>query len=147
MNDDEEIIMPEAVIFTHHDKIHNVQFARPRAMLPVKLANEEVKLVTWGRRQQENSEMPLGGWARLPAIHDGKWSLYSPKPVRLAITKFMKLDFEGNVHWYEVTKDQYIQGLLAQNDNEYRVYIVTIIPELLDISHDRWPRIVIKKGW
>src|SRR5579871_5893975 len=68
----EENAMPEAVIYKHQDKIHTVYFSRPHALLPVKLGNGEVRLVTWGRRQQENSEMPLGGWARLNAIHNGK---------------------------------------------------------------------------
>ena len=136
--------MPEAVMFHYQGKVHTVYFSRPSAKLPVKLANGEIKLVTWGRRQQENSEMPLGGWARLNAIHDGKWSQYLPKPVCLLIDKFMKTDYEGHIHWYNVTKGQFIQGLLAHEEDEYRVYIVTIIPELLDICHDRWPRIVVK---
>lgn len=136
--------MPEAVVYHHEGKIQTAYFARPNAMLPVKLANDEVRLVQWGRRQHENSEMPLGGWARLNAIHDGKWSQYTPKPVRLPLRKFMKTDYEGNIHWYEVVKGQWVQGLLAHEENEYRVYIVTIIPELLDICHDRWPRIVMR---
>lgn len=136
--------MPEAVVFQYQGKTYTVYFSRSNALLPVRLANGEVKLVVWGRRQNENSEMPLGGWARLHAIHDGKWSYYLPKPVCLPIRKFMKTDFEGHIHWYEVSKGQYIQGLLAHQENEYRVYIVTIIPELLDICHDRWPRIVVK---
>lgn len=134
--------MPEAVIYSYQNKIYTVYFARPYAKLPVKLANNEVKLVTWGRRQQENSEMPLGGWARLEAIHHGKWGMYLPKPVCLPITKFMKTDYEGQIHWYEVVRGQQIQGLLAREQDEYRVYIVTIIPELLDVGYDRWPRIV-----
>lgn len=136
--------MPEAVIYAHHGKVHTVYFAHARALLPVKLANGEIKLVAWGRRQHENSEMPLGGWARLPAIHSGKWGQYLPKPVLLPINKFMKTDYEGKVHWYDVSKGQWIQGLLAQNEQEYRVYIVTIIPELLDVCHDRWPRIIVR---
>ena len=134
--------MPEAVIYRHQGKVHTVHFARPKSLLPVRLANGEIKLVTWGRRQQENSEMPLGGWARLPSIYDGKWSQYLPKPVRLPIDKFMKTDYEGHAHWYEVTRGQWMQGLLAHEGDEYRVYIVTIIPELLDVCYDRWPRIV-----
>jgi hypothetical protein len=137
--------MPEAIIFHHHGQAHTVYFARPKAVLPVLMANGDVKLVTWGRRQNETSEMPLGGWARLPSVHDGKWSLYTPKPVHLTIAKFMQSDFEGRTHWYEVTRGQYIQGLLANLENEYRVYVVTIIPELLDICHDRWPRIIVHK--
>ena len=136
--------MPEAVVFHHQGKIYTVYFARANAMLPVKLATGGIKLVTWGRRQQENSEMPLGGWARIQSIHEGKWTQYFPKPVLLPIEKFMKTDFEGHIHWYEVTKGQWIQGLLANLDEEYRVYIVTITPEVLDICHDRWPRIVVR---
>lgn len=136
--------MPEAIIFHHQSQPQTIYFARTNAVLPILMPSGEIKLVTWGRRQQEPSEMPLGGWARLPSIHNGKWSLYTPKPVRLAVTKFMQSDFEGRTHWYEVTRGQYIQGLLAHHENEYRVYIVTIIPELLDICHERWPRIIVR---
>lgn len=134
--------MPEAVMYYYLGQTQTVYFARPKAFLPVRLTNGEVKLVTWGCRQHENSEMPRGGWARLQSIHDGKWSQYLPKPVCLPISKFMKMDYEGRVHWYEVSKGQYLQGLLAHEKAEYRVYIVTIIPELLDICFDRWPRII-----
>lgn len=136
--------MPEAVIFKHNGKTHTVYFARPSAMLPVCLVNGETRLVTWGCKQHENSEMPLGGWARLEAIHDGRWSLYIPKPVRLPILRFMETDYEGKIHWYDVTKGQCIQGLLARCEDEYRVYIVTLIPELLNVCHDRWPRIIAR---
>ena len=138
--------MPEAAIFKHQGKTHTVYFARPGAMLPVRLANGETHLVTWGRKQHENSEMPLGGWARLEAVHDGKWSQYLPKPVCIPITKFMKTDYEGKVHWYDIAKSQYVQGLLARCDEEYRVYVVTIVPELLDVCHDRWPRIIVRSS-
>lgn len=135
--------MPEAVTFLHQGKLQTVYFAKSNAMLPIKLANGEIRLVKWGRRQHETSEMPLGGWARLESIHNGKWNPYLPKPVKLPIEKFMKMDFEGHTRWYEVIRGQWIQGLLAQEENEYRVYIVTIVPELLDICHDRWPRIMM----
>ena len=139
----EEIAMPEAVTFRYQNKIQTVYFARAKATLPIKLNSGETQLVTWGRRQREEGEMPMGGWARLPSIHEGRWSHYLPKPVRLPIEKFMKTDFEGHPHWYEVTKGQWIQGLLAREEEEYRVYVVTIVPELLDLCHDRWPRIMV----
>lgn len=135
--------MPEAVTFLYQGKLQTVYFAKSNAMLPIKLLNGEIRLVRWGRRQHENRDMPLGGWARLESIHNGKWNRYLPKSVKLPIEKFMKTDFEGHVHWYEVIKGQWIQGLLAQEENEYCVYIVTIVPELLDICHDRWPRIIV----
>lgn len=136
--------MPEAVTFQYKDDKHTVYFTHPKAVLPVQLKSGEIKLVTWGRRQNENSEMPIGGWARLSTIHQGKWDIYLPKPVRIPAEKFMKTDFENKTHWYEITKGQFLQGLLAQEGNEFRVYLVTIIPQLLDICHDRWPRIIIK---
>ena len=136
--------MPEAVMYRYLGQIHTVYYARPKSFLPVKLTSGETKLITWGCKQHENSEMPKGGWARLTAIYDGRWSQYLPKPVCLPIIKFMKTDYEGQIHWYEVTKGQYLQGLLAHEGEEYRVYIVTVIPELLDVCFDRWPRIVVR---
>ena len=137
--------MPEAVIFHYQNKIHTVFFAQMKAVLPVKLKNGETKLVAWGRRANENSEMPLGGWARLTSIKNEKnnrWNMYLPKPVQMHIDKFMEKDFEGKACWYEVTKGKCIQGLLAKEQNEYRLYIVTIDPEDLMNNHYRWPHII-----
>lgn len=137
--------MPEAVIFDYQNKIYTVSFARANAKLPVKTKNGEIKFVTWGRRENENSEMPLGGWARLTALQnerEKKWSIYLPKSVQVPVLKFMEKDFEGRVCWYEVTKGKCIQGLLAKHENEYRLYIVTIDPEDLMNCHYRWPRII-----
>src|SRR3990167_6476669 len=137
--------MPEAVMFHFQNKTYTVYFTNAKAMLPVKLKNGESQLVIWGHRECENSEMPLGGWARLASIKEGNhthWNMYLPKPVQIPVTKFMEKNFEGKSCWYEVTKGKYIQGLLAQHGNEYRVYIVTIDPEDLTNCHYRWPNIV-----
>lgn len=137
--------MPEAVMFHYQHKLYTVSFSQANAKLPVKLKTGECKLVTWGRREKENSEMPLGGWARLSAIKnekDNRWNAYFPKPVRIPVNKFMEKDFEGNTCWYEVTKGKCLQGLLAKEENEYRIYIVTIDPEALINCHYRWPHIV-----
>lgn len=137
--------MAEAVTFCFQQKIYTVTFAHTKAVLPIKLKTGEVKLVTWGRRETENSEMPLGGWARLMTIKNEKekgWNFYLPKPVQIPVDKFMEKDFEGRSCWYEVTKGKCIQGLLARLDNEFRVYIVTIDPEDLFNTHYRWPHII-----
>lgn len=137
--------MPQAVTYHYLGKPSTTYFSQAKALLPVKLANEQIKLVPWGRRLQENSEMPLGGWALLSSIHQGKWQHLSPKPVRLSIEKFMIIDYENHTCWYEIMRGQWVQGLLAQLDQEYRVYIVTVIPERLDTYYDRWPRIIFNK--
>jgi hypothetical protein len=137
--------MPEAVIFTQDNKIYTMHFTNVKAALPVKLKNGAYQLVTWGRRESENSEMPMGGWARLSNIKNDKntqWNLYSPKPVQVPVEKFMEKNFEGKSCWYEVTKGKCIQGLLARYENEYRVYIITIDPEDLTNCHYRWPNII-----
>jgi hypothetical protein len=137
--------MPEAVIFKYSGKIHTVSFAQVNAVLPVKLKDGTCKLVKWGRRENENSEMPLGGWARLTMIRNEKnerWNMYLPKPVQIPVDKFMEKNFEGKTCWYEITKGQTIQGLLAHEQNEYRLYIVTIDPENLMNCHYRWPHII-----
>ncbi len=139
--------MPEAVIFTYENKLRTIYFAQNKAVLPVKLKNGEHKLVVWGRRENENSAMPLGGWARLSVVKhekNSRWNLYQPKPVQLPISKFMEKDFEGRACWYEVTKGKCMQGLLAQEDNEYRLYVVTVDPEDLMNCHYRWPHIITR---
>ena len=136
--------MPEAVIFTYQQKTYTIYYSQANAKLPLQLKNGEIKLVTWGRRENENSELPLGGWARLVNIksENNKWNMYLPRAVRIPINKFMEKNFEGKSCWYEVTKGKCVQGLLAQIDNEYRLYIVTIDPEDLMNCHYRWPNII-----
>jgi hypothetical protein len=134
--------MPDGVMYSYGDETRTVYFANPQATLSVKLADGQVKLVPWGRRKTQIGHLPLGGWARLPTIYQGRWNAYMPKPVRLPILKFMEKDFEGSTHWYDVVAGNWIQGLLARENEEVRVYIVTITPELHTTCHDRWPRIV-----
>ena len=40
------------------------------------------------------------------------------------------------------TPEKWIQGLVAHWDNERRIYVVTITPEMEDAVHERWPRIM-----
>lgn len=134
--------MPEGVIYLYQNILHTIYFANPKALLPVRLANGELKLFPWGRRKTQNGMLPLGGWARLTSIYQGKWDYHLPKPVKLPIIKFMEKDFEGNTQWYDITSGQWMQGLLAHEGDEWRVYIVTITPETSNTCHERWPRII-----
>jgi hypothetical protein len=134
--------MPDGVMYPYQNETHTVYFANPKAMLPVKLTNGEIKLFPWGRRKTQDGALPMGGWARLQSIYQGHWNEYIPKPVRLPVIKFMENDFEGNTHWYDVMLGQWIQGLLARENNEMRIYIVTITPELHTSCHNRWPRLI-----
>lgn len=117
-------------------------FPNPKACLPVKKKGGGVELLPWGRRQNQAGRLPLGGWARLDAIYEGRWDRWSPKPVKLQVSQFMEKDIEGHGHWFDLTPGKWIQGLVARSGNERRVYVVTITPELADAAHERWPRIL-----
>jgi len=103
-----------------------------------------VTLIKWGRRKEEQGVLPPGGWARHESVLKGVWDKYFPKPVLITVDEFMEKDKQGTSHWYPLTGATYIQGLIATDRDEQRVYVVTISPEVDEIEkiHDRWPRIV-----
>lgn len=85
--------MPEAVMFHYANKLYTVPFTQSNAMLPVRLKDGACQLVKWGRKEQENSELPLGGLARLTSIKGetyNRWQMYFPKPVQISVNKFME---------------------------------------------------------
>ena len=130
------------VEYTHNKQTTRTYFPNPKALLPVLTRNGNIKLIAWGRRKNQIGDLPVGGWARLDSINNGTWNQWFPKPVKITIDRFMEKDIENNSHWFELTKGQCIQGLLAQHNNEMRIYIVTITPEMPDAIHQRWPRII-----
>jgi hypothetical protein len=117
-------------------------FPNPKARLPVKKRSGDIELLPWGRRKQQAGNLPLGGWARLDSIYAGRWDRWFPTPVKLMVSQFMEKDIEGQSHWFDITSGKWIQGLVAHLNNERRVYVVTITPELEDAVHERWPRIL-----
>ena len=119
-----------------------VYFPNPQAKLPARTRAGKVQLLPWGRRSEQAGKLPLGGWARLDAIYAGRWDRWFPVPVKVPVKSFMEKDLEGHTRWYDLTRGQWIQGLVARNRYERRIYIVTLVPELADAIHDRWPRIM-----
>jgi hypothetical protein len=119
-----------------------VFFPDPKAVLPVKKRDGTIDLLPWGRRKSQTGKLPLGGWARLDSIHGGRWDRWFPQPVKLPVRSFMEKDHEGRSHWYDLTAGQYLQGLIAREGHEQRVYVVTVEPEMEDAVHERWPRVV-----
>lgn len=132
------------VQYKHEGKTLKVYFPNPQAVLPVRLKLGGHTLLPWGRREGESGALPVGGWARHESILVGKWDRFFPKAVRLDLEAFMEKDNQGKSHWYPITASNAIQALVARQDNEQRVYVVTITPTLPDQAaiHSRWPRIV-----
>ena len=129
------------VYYTVGDQDIRVYFPNPKAILPVKKIRQH-RVITLRPAQTTSRRLPLGGWARLDSIYAGRWDRWFPIPVKLSIKSFMEKDIESHNHWFDLTKGQYIQGLLARNKNEQRIYVVTVTPEMSDAMHERWPRIL-----
>lgn len=121
-------------------------FPNPKACLPVRKRDGGMELLPWGRRKEQAGRLPLGGWARLESIYEGRWDKWFPIPVKLPIRQFMEKDFEGNSHWFDLTRGKFIQGLVARCEHERRVYVVTVVPETDEAIHPRWPRILSGLG-
>lgn len=130
------------VYYTHNGQDIRVYFPNPKATLPVMTKEHNVELLPWGRRKEQKGNLPLGGWARLDSIYQGRWDKWFPVPVKLPLKQFMEKDIEGNSHWFDLTSGQFIQGLIARDKYEQRVYVVTVTPEMDNAVHDRWPRIL-----
>ena len=121
-----------------------IYFPQPDIRLPVRLRDGRVSWITWGRRKDEAiGKFPNVGWARLNSIKSDKWKPWHPRPVLIAAEQFMEKDHDNQFHWIELDKRMMIQGLLAERDNETRVYVVTIdAPHEYAWIHDHWPRLV-----
>lgn len=106
-----------------------------------------VTWVVWGRRERNLGRFPSGGWARLNSIRAGKWKPWHPRPVIIRADQFLEKDHEGKSHWIDVAPNMAIQGLLAERDDQQRVYVVTEeTPPEFHWIHDRWPRLVKYMG-
>jgi len=130
------------VFYQMDEQEFRVYFPNPKAMLPVKMKNGEIQRMPWGRRKEQPGHLPMGGWARIESIYEGRWDRWFPVPVKIVVSQFMEKDIEGNSHWFDVTQGKWIQGLVARHKHEQRLYVVTIVPEMAEAVHHRWPRIL-----
>jgi hypothetical protein len=115
--------------------------------LPILKRDGEIMLMRWGRREKQEGQLPITGWARLDSIYAGRWDKYFPIPVRIPVLRFMEKNYEGVSKWYGLIPSNCIQGLVAREGNEMRVYVVTVEPELSDRDyHDRMRRLINMSG-
>jgi hypothetical protein len=135
--------MCHAVIYQIRDRRVRSFFTNSQAKLPILKKDGSLALVTWGRRPEQPGQLPLGGWACLSSIEANQWENYFPKAVKLPILGFMEKTIEGKSRWFKLVKGQYLQGLVAQHDNEVRVYVVTLKLEDTNALYTRWPRIIL----
>lgn len=117
-------------------------FREPHAKLPIKLKHKGHKMLAWGRRIHEAGNLPLGACVFLEQIQAGDWNEFFPKPVIILAQAFIGRDIEGENHWHDLVRGNYLQGVVARYVNELRIYVVTIRPQLPNAIYEHWPRII-----
>ncbi len=122
---------------------YRYDFQDAAAVLPVIMKAGPPIVLPWGRRESEDGSLPIGGWASLESIHNGEWDRWFARPVKLPITSFMEKNTKGVKHWFDIIEGQYIQGLVAREGQERRVYCVCIQADGSEPNdYSRWPRII-----
>ena len=137
--------------YDYEGQPRRAEFGYEIAELPVRLRGGIIKLYQWGARaprwmsstpSHPRRAFPETGWARLGDIRAGVWEPYRPMSVRIAATRFRKIDAEQKPHWFGLKPGEYIQGLLAEVGTQNRVYVVTVESPDRSQTWSEWPRIV-----
>ncbi len=123
------------------DQLHLWQ--DPAVQLPVLRRDGSVQWLPWGGRHGIETRFFQGPCARLESLRAGKWQRFSPRPVKIPLTRYMERDARGRPYWVKVRPGQYLQGVLATQAGEQRVYVVTTeSPAAFRHVQERWPRVI-----
>lgn len=131
-----------AVEFDYETKNYTYYFDDLDATLPLLRKNGNIELFSWGRKKEQVGNLPLGSWVTEEAIGQDQWQKYNAKLVRIWVKKFAEKDIHGKTRWFELTKGQFILGLLARDKDEARVYTIALISQEKSNNYNRWPRIL-----
>src|ERR1700761_7159882 len=134
--------MGEGIIDDYLGQSRKSFFNNQGSKMPVIATFDRIKFITWGKRELEPNDFPVGSTLYREDILNGKYDLFSPKPVKLHILKFLEKDIKGMYHWFDIVKGLYMQGLLINNGSELRVYVVTIRTQMPDSDYNYWPRLI-----
>ncbi|MDH3452724.1 MAG: hypothetical protein OEN20_09900 [Gammaproteobacteria bacterium] len=118
-----------------------------RALLPVRKRSGRDELVLWGRKEGEPGDSELIPSVPINTIKNGEWEMYTPRWVKLFLSRFQMPDAEGTPHWHELPQGAFLQGVLIKDTDDRhtrRVYIASIdVPqELAELSQSgQWPHV------
>jgi hypothetical protein len=140
------------VEYFRDSELVTVYFEQKNPLLPVRLRGGRVVFVKWGARRAgigvEDDTGPGhiatwqdGAWAPRELINTYAWQRYDPKPVKIAVARFVVVDEQHLPRWFVLERGQYLQGLLAKAGGERRVYVVTVPPPK-ELAGAVWPRIL-----
>jgi len=119
------------VEYTWENQTIRTYFPNPNAKLPVLRKDGELELVTWGRRNEENTPQsegfPINGWIRYETYlnPESSWRKFRHKEVKILVPHFMEKDESGKSHWFSLQNQEYIRGILIVLNGLWRVYVLT----------------------
>lgn len=107
------------------------------AALPIHDPLRGVVWIPWGRRNEEQGELPVTGCLLDEGALPEDWSRYSPATVLARVARFMEMTLDGEPHWFAVEDGKSLQCVLLRHGFEQRVYVVTTQPP--GEQHRSWP--------
>ena len=127
-------------LYTIEGSRRRVSFPEPDATLPIHDPTHGVVWIPWGRRSDEQGELPVTGWVVEGSQTAPAWSAYAPTPVLSPVVRFMELTLDGEARWFVVEDGKALQCLLLHHGDERRVYVViTTPPAACTQEYESWP--------
>lgn len=112
-------------IYIFNNEIVKTYLTAPKAALPVRTKDKQLRLFTWGRRQNEPGALPLGGNLQLTDLRQGLYDKYFPKHCKIIISEYQLQRDIGN-DWHSLTNKQFIHGIVLNEGQESRLYAITV---------------------
>jgi len=103
-----------------------IWFREPKVKLPVVRRDGTVGWCRWGLGFEESHVYFHNG----PSVGEHQlqepgWQQLQPKPVRLAVDRYMITDRQGKEQWFDIEPRSAMRGVLTTWQGELRVYILT----------------------
>jgi len=94
------------------------KFNDPRPRLPV-MHDGQLRIYTWGNRDDQQSRLPKTGWCRTDSLEAGKWRYLHPEDCVIPAIAGL----EKGV-WFQI--QQGIKGMVVRDEHEHpHVYMLT----------------------
>ena len=116
-------------------------FGEARDLLPIIHADEEGNWILWGERR-EGDCYPHGGWVRPDDLKTRSWKPWNLKETVIPADRFMVRNQYGQAVWLPLGPGAGIRGMMACQESDCRLYIVTTTPPEQYGWARRWPDIV-----
>ena len=114
------------------------------AELPVWICGR-LEWITWGRREAEEGDAPLGGWitedeAKSTTLKSERGLVYALR-FQIPGSDTTKSDQQHH-RWHEVPEDYALDCIVLRSRGQKRAYVVTLKATNESPLPDRWPHLI-----